>query len=342
MQNYCRLLFNKISIVLLLTVSLSTTVNAKPKQQILLDSNGNPYSNELLLAITSGNFSKNKKKASHSNRRANKKRSSTARGKQQVARLQKKQKPKPPVSTPEREKELLDALLTGQTAKASHLIRSGVKVNYENYKGETPLSIAVDRGWASMVVDLIEHGGRLRQKNSLGLSLLHRATAKGYTDLAKVLIKHGLNPSSTTTKDWNSLHIAARYGHWQLVQLYLNMGVNPNERTSDGKAALEIAQIVHHPGIVKALSRATTARPIGRAANYDRRNNRQKYDELEAFKKAKVARKRAQLHEIESIRQAKLAHKRAILKEKGAIRWRQKNGKCGPNNIYCIPKLTEE
>ena len=322
-------LIQRIFVLLLVTTSLIMGTTAESKQQsVFLDAKGNPIPNDILLSLgSSGKVRTPKAKG-------------TSPSFKKVTQV--KIKKKELKSTPELERELLESLLAGRTARASQLVQAGVKVNYKNYKGETPLSVSVDRGWGSMVIDLLEHGGKLNQKNALGLSLLHHASSKGYTDLAKLLIRQGLNPSSKTSKNWNSLHIAARYGHWQLVQFYLNMGVDPNDRTSDGKTALEIAQIVRHQGIVKALSRVTTARPIGRAANYDRRYNRKKYDKLEASKRAKVAQKRAVLYELESIKQAKLAHKRAILKEKRAIIWRQKNGKCGPNNIYCIPKLTEE
>lgn len=323
----------RIAAVLIMSISFWSTVNAKSNQQhVFLDASGAPIPNDILLSLgaVSKTVTPKKNKGGNTSSKLSKKNKPMGAKKKRIR------------STPELEEELLNSLLIGNTARASALIRSGVKVNHKNYKGETPLSIAVDRGWASMVIDLVEHGGQLNQKNSRGLSLLHHASSKGYTDLAKALIKEGLNPTSTTPKDWNSLHIAARYGRWQLVQFYLQMGVDPNDRTSDGKTALEIAKIIRHPGIVKVLSRVTTARPTGRAANYDRRYNRKKYDELEASKRAKVARKRAVLQERESMRQAKLAHKKAILKEKRAIKWRQKNGKCGPNNTYCIPKLTEE
>lgn len=328
-NNTSHSLIHRIFVLLLVSTSFIVSMTAESKQQsVFLDSKGNPIPNDILLSLGSS------------------RKVSTPKAKEMSPSFKKdvqiKIKRKKFNSTPELEQELLESLLTGRTARASQLVRAGVKVNYKNYKGETPLSVSVDRGWGSMVIDLFKHGGKLNQKNALGLSLLHHASSKGHTDLAKLLIRQGLNPSSTTSKNWNSLHIAARYGRWQLVQLYLNMGVDPNDRTSDGKTALEIAQIVRHPGIVKALSRVTTARPTGRAANYDRRYNRKKYDELEASKRAKVAQKRAVLYGRESIRQAKLAHKRAILKEKRAIKWRKKNGKCGPNNIYCIPKLTEE
>jgi hypothetical protein len=237
----------------------------------------------------------------------------------------------------------LYALKEGKTARAMNLIKSGVKVNYQNEEGETPLSVAVTKAWASIVRELLEHDADINHKMPRDLSLLHYASAKGFTDVAKVLIKHGLDPATTTKyKKWNSLHVAARFGHWQLVQMYLDMGVNPNARTSDKKTALEIAQIAQLQGIVKILSRVTSARPMGTAANYDRHQNRKKYDELEAVKQSKLARKRAELQELESIKQAKLAHKRAILKEKRAIAWRKEHGKCGPNNIYCVPKLTED
>ncbi len=320
------------------------------KQTALLDADGKPLSMEMLSLLSTG---KPLPKAGTENRHRSSQKNNVKKNRV-VANLSRKhvqpelvkkpsKKSKPLSERPELQRELLIALKEGRTARAMNLIKAGVKVNYQNYEGETPLSVAVTKAWASIARELLEHGADINHKMPRDLSLLHYASAKGFTDVAKVLIKHGLNPATTTkNKQWNSLHVAARFGHWQLVQMYLEMGVNPNARTSDNKTALELAQIAQLQGIVKILSRVTTARPMGRAANYDRRENRKKYDELESFKKAKLARKRAELQELEAIKQAKIARKRAILKEKQAIEWRRKHGKCGPNNVYCIPKLTED
>ena len=274
-----RVLSSRISILFIISFCTIFSVEAKPKQQhVFLDTNGTPIPNDILLSLTTSNIKvKNNKNTKISDSKNNKK-------------TKKK-------STSELEQELLEALLTGKTERATRLVAAGVKVNYKNLKGETPLIVAVDRGWASMVVSLIEHGGKLHKKNSHGLSLLHHSSAKGFVDMSKLLINYGLRPSETTKKKWNSLHIAARYGHWQLVQMYLQLGVDPNKRTSDGKTALEIAQIVKHNGIIKILSQVTTARPIGLSANYNRRINRAYYDAIENKKKKHLWEKRMKLKE---------------------------------------------
>ena len=167
-------------------------------------------------------------------------------------------------STLELEQELLNALKEGQTIRAKKLIKAGVKVNYKNYKGETPIAVAVKKAWASMVLELLENGADIHQKGRKGVTLLHDASSRGLTDVAKVLMRHGLNPASKTDKKWTSLHVAARYGHWELVRLFVQMGVDPNVRNSDGKTALELARHLRHQGVVKILSRVTTARPYSK------------------------------------------------------------------------------
>lgn len=331
-------------------ITLSSTTIAK-QQTALVDADGNPLSLEMLTSLSTGKPLPKRQSAPPRSTRKIKRNTYNKKSNRRMpvrinpllpARSAQPPKPKAPSERPELQRELLSSLKEGKTARAMNLIKMGVKVNYQDYQGETPLSVAVTKGWASIARELLEHDANIDHKMARDLSLLHFASAKGYTDMAKLLIKHGLNPRSVTKhKEWNSLHVAARYGHWQLVQMYLQMGVNPNARTSDKKTALEIAQIAKLQGIVTILSRVTSARPMGVAANYDKSQNRKKYDELEAIKVSKLAGKRAELNRIESIKQSRLAHKRAILKELQAIDWRRKNGKCGPNNVYCIPKLTE-
>ncbi len=332
-------------------ISFSLTAFAK-QQTALLDADGNPLSLELLTSLSTGKPLPKRESASRATKKINK--SNVTNNSARKTHVNKRNshltlppaqaaKPKLLKARPELERELLSALKEGKTARAMNLIKMGVKVNHQNYEGETPLSVAVTKGWASIARTLLEHGAKVNHKTAGDLSLLHLASAKGHTDMAKLLIKNGLNPSAVTKhKEWNSLHVAARYGHWQLVQLYLQMGVRPNARTSDKKTALEIAQIGKLQGIVTILSRVTSARPMGSAANYNKRENRKKYDELESIKRSKLAGKRAELRELASIKQAKIAHKKAVIKEKQAIEWRIKNGKCGPSNIYCIPKLTAD
>ncbi len=248
-NNISHSLIQRIFVLLLVTTSFVISTTAESKQQgVFLDAKGNPIPNDVLLALTG-------KKAKPSS----------------VVRLPSKNNtvPKNKVTNkkklqfnPELERELFQALKAGNTARADQLLKHGIRAVYKNYKGETPLGIAVSRGWASMVIRLLKNGADINEKGTRGVTLLHTASSRGLTDVAKVLVKHGLDPTKKTDKNWTPLHVAARYGHWQSVQYFLQVGVDPNIRNSDGKTALGLARHLRHMGVVKILSQVTTVRSL--------------------------------------------------------------------------------
>ncbi len=258
---------NKCALLAILTIFSSSSSILQAKQQnVLLDANGKPLSNDvlLLLSTASGKFKGSRKPTEQQKKLKNKTKFSKGN----------KRKPnqKRSISNPILEQELLIAMKAGNIPRVKYLLKKGVKPTYKNLKGETPLGIAVSRGWASMVAELVEHGANLNEKGTRGVTLLHVASAKGLTDVAKLLVKLGLNPSKKTDKDWTSLHIAARYAHWKLVQYYLEQGVNPNVRNSDGKTALGLARHLRHMSIIKILSRVTTVRSL----NYSKKSRKKR------------------------------------------------------------------
>lgn len=220
---------------------------AVTKQAVLVDSNGVPLSHEVLLLLSSSSDKLQQLKTDRlKNIKPNK---ATKKG----ALSRKKN-----AYNPMLEKELLYYLKIGQIKEVTQLLKKGVKPVYKNHKGETPLGIAVVRGWASMVIALIENGADINQKGIKGVTLLHIASAHGLTDVAKVLVRMGLPSGKRTDKSWTPLHVAARYGHWKLVQYYIQQGVNPDIRNSDGNTALDLARHLHHTSIIKILSRVTS------------------------------------------------------------------------------------
>jgi ankyrin repeat protein len=237
-----------LSGVLLITTGLALSIDVSAKQQgLFLDANGEPIPNEILLQLSTGT---NKAEIPIKNRDENE-----INPKKVVLNNKNNKRQSDPVL----EEELFHALQAGQTQRVNQLLKMGTAATYKNQKGETPLGIAVSRGWASMIIQLIKNGANVKEEGARGVTLLHAASARGLTDVAKLLIKYGLNPSQRTDKNWTPLHVAARYGHWQLVQYYLSIGVDPNIRNSDGKTALGLAQHLQHHGIVKILSPVTTS-----------------------------------------------------------------------------------
>lgn len=221
------------------------------QQNTFLDADGRPIPNDILLQL-----------------------STTTKVQKPDTKNTVRKKPKK-VSNPILEEELFHALKSGQTLRAKHLLKSGIAPTYKNLEGETPLGIAVTRGWASMVVELLENDANINEKGARGVTLIHAATARGLTDVAKLLVKRGLNPAKKTDKNWTPLHVAARYGHWQLVQYYLSLGVDPDIRNSDGQTALGLARHMRHHGIIKILSPVTTRRSLSfKSAKKKRRKRR--------------------------------------------------------------------
>ena len=239
--------------VLSITAFMALSFNTHAKQSVFLDSNGQPIPYDVLLQLSSGT---NKNKIERKNIDSTLIGNAKNTGK---AGLKSKKNLRP---NSELEEELFHALKAGQTQRANQLLKMGTPATFKNYKGETPLGIAVSRGWASMVISLVENGADVKEEGVRGVTLLHAASARGMTDVAKLLVKYGLNPSQKTDKNWTPLHVAARYGHWQLVQYFLSVGVDPDIRNSDGKTALGLAQHLRHQGIIKILSPVTTRRSL--------------------------------------------------------------------------------
>ena len=273
-------LTSSIFIIPLLITGALFSANVHAQQNILLDSNGVPLTNEMLLLLSSGaekfdQRNQSSQSSSNSSLDAASKSKNSGTSKSNIKLINKLKRPPNPLL----EEEMLDAMKAGNVQRVKQLIRAGVSPTFKNYKGETPLGIAVSRGWASMVISLLENGADINEKGARGVTLLHVASSKGLTDVAKVLVKGGLNPSQRTDKNWTPLHVAARYNHWQLVQYYVSAGVDPDIRNSDGQTALGLARHLRHQGIIKILSRVT------RRSSLD-------FAEMNLVKKKKKRRKR--------------------------------------------------
>lgn len=273
-------LLNKLSIAtkvtsaMLLMVGVLFSFNVQAQQTVLLDANGIPLSDEvlLLLSSSSGTFDQ-REKSKTSVTKFDGEITNAETSKSTIKLIKKAQRPVNPLL----EEELLDAMKAGKIQRVKQLLRARVAPTFKNYKGETPLGIAVSRGWASMVISLLENGANINEEGARGVTLLHVASSKGLTDVAKVLVRAGLSPSQKTDKNWTPLHVSARFNHWQLVQYYVSQGVDPDIRNSDGQTALGLARHLRHQSIIKILSQVTSRRSLDFAeVNLLKRKNKRK------------------------------------------------------------------
>lgn len=93
----------------------------------------------------------------------------------------------------------------------SFLIGKGAKVDIQNYKGETPLSIATQLGWSEGVQLLLQRGASVDLGNQRGETPLMLAVQHRDLPMVQLLLAHGANPNKTDrVSGYSALEYAKR------------------------------------------------------------------------------------------------------------------------------------
>jgi ankyrin repeat protein len=98
-------------------------------------------------------------------------------------------------------RELLDAVSTGDIARAKALLEQGADVNGQDGDGLSPLHMAVCRGSREFVELLIDKGADLEITDRHGITPLMCATA-GDLDILRLLIDKGASLDDGTALEW--------------------------------------------------------------------------------------------------------------------------------------------
>lgn len=93
------------------------------------------------------------------------------------------------------------------------LAAKGANVNARNNKGETPLQLASNLGFADGVETLLKLGAKVDEPNSTGETPLIAATHRKDAALARVLLKAGANPARNDNSGRSALDYATLDGH---------------------------------------------------------------------------------------------------------------------------------
>ena len=92
------------------------------------------------------------------------------------------------------------------------LAQKGANVNARNNKGETPLQLASNLGFAEGVEALLKLGARVDEPNSTGETPLIAATHRKDAALARVLLKAGADPRRNDNSGRSALDYASLDG----------------------------------------------------------------------------------------------------------------------------------
>ncbi|MCJ1439262.1 hypothetical protein MMC27_008654 [Xylographa pallens] len=128
-----------------------------------------------------------------------------------------------------------------------------IDINCVDWKGKTPLLLAVDGEHQSTARLLAKHRARQDIADADGRLPLHVAAACGYDSVVKDLIRTGKNCDQRNAKGETALCLAAAAGHEKVVVLLLRLGADRELTNRFGDTPLDLAEEKRHAEVVKLL-----------------------------------------------------------------------------------------
>jgi ankyrin repeat protein len=166
-----------------------------------------------------------------------------------------------PVDDFHREKEapedaFLDAVMRGDIARASSLIRQGVSPNELTEDGDRPLIMAVSNLKPRMAKALLDWGADVNGRDVFGGAALHYAADRNDTEAIAFLLAAGADINAQNHNGYTPLMTAAtRLGGEEAVKALLDAGADPDIKNNQGRAALHMAA-GHSVKIIHLLAEA--------------------------------------------------------------------------------------
>jgi ankyrin repeat protein len=148
------------------------------------------------------------------------------------------------------------AALGGHFDVVNHLVKSISEISVLNSVGETPLSIAAEKGYYNIVECLLnqdlnwalEQKGDKRRKNPL-----HYAAMNGHFEIVKILLLHGFDANSTDSSGNSVAHYAAAFGKLEILKLLELANADFNVMNDWATTPLSISIVKEHLKISEYL-----------------------------------------------------------------------------------------
>ncbi|MCJ1378617.1 Ankyrin repeat domain-containing protein 44 [Xylographa soralifera] len=128
-----------------------------------------------------------------------------------------------------------------------------IDINCVDWRGTTPLLLAVDGEHSSTARLLARNGARQDIADAGGRLPLHVAAERGYDSVVKDLVRTGKNCDMKNSKGETALCLAAAKGHEKVVEQLLKLGADRELANRFGDTPLDLAEEKHHEKVVKLL-----------------------------------------------------------------------------------------
>jgi len=158
------------------------------------------------------------------------------------------------MSTGTKNTELWEAAFYGHTDKIKPLLSSGANLEYEGAYGATALSIAVSENREVAVKELIALGSNVNaERNTTGATPISIASQNGFTSLIQILLEKKADLNKPRFDGTTPIFMAVQGGHHSTVKLLLSLNVNLTATRNDGFTLLHIGAQSSSPEIVWEL-----------------------------------------------------------------------------------------
>jgi ankyrin repeat protein len=120
--------------------------------------------------------------------------------------------------------------------------------------GETPLTVAAQKGYLGIVKELIAANADVNKAQDNGLTPLIFATLNGHLEIVKALIAAKADVNSADDEGYTPLIVAAQKGYLEIVKELIAAGADVNKGNAGNKyTPLSMAFSNRHREIVKVL-----------------------------------------------------------------------------------------
>ncbi|XP_067668335.1 ankyrin repeat domain-containing protein 50-like [Haliotis asinina] len=116
-----------------------------------------------------------------------------------------------------------------------------VRINSRGYMKRTPVMVAAEHGYKTVVELLVNHGADLSLREQSGSNILHSACYRGRFDVVKYVLS--LNTVDINSRGWKKrtpVMVAAVQGYKEVVELLVEHGANLSLRDDDSKTIVDL------------------------------------------------------------------------------------------------------